>query len=271
LSIQLERYEIFFEVHTLNLAPLDRQSVVPLYYQIQRRLLEQIRLGAFQAGQSLPSEQEISEQLGVSRMTGRQALKSLRDLGVTYSIQGKGTFVSGIKLEKDFRQVASFTEEMQARGLRPKSKVLSFEVIPSDDESANALQLMPGDRVISLRRIRFADSSPVGIEWSRIPLRRCPDLIDVFDARASLYETLAQHYGIRMALANEVVEAGLATIQDSKLLEVSKKSAVFLFTRISYLQNGEPTEFVKSVYRGDRYKIVNRLTRVNRELLSPAK
>jgi GntR family transcriptional regulator len=43
---------------------------------------------------------------------------------------------------------------------------------------------------------------------------------------------------------------------------------VFLFTRVSYVQSGAPVEFVKSVYRADRYKIVNRLTRVNRELLS---
>src|SRR5215813_12118249 len=125
----------------MNLAPLDRESVVPLYYQIQQRFLEQIRNGIFKPGESLPSEQEIAEQLGVSRMTGRQALKSLRDLGLTYSVRGKGTFVSAIKLEKDFRQVASFTEEMQARGLRPRSKVISFAIVPADKEAARALHL----------------------------------------------------------------------------------------------------------------------------------
>ena len=251
----------------MNLAPLDRESVVPLYYQIQQRFLEQIRTGVFKPGQTLPSEQEIAEQLGVSRMTGRQALKSLRDLGVTYSVRGKGTFVSGIKLEKDFRQVTSFTEEMQARGLRPKSKVLRFELAEADEEAASALHLLPREEVLSLRRIRFADLSPMGIEWSRIPHRVCPDLIKTFDTRTSLYETLAQRYGIRMTIADEIVEAGLAGAEEARLLGITKKSPVFLFTRISYIQNGDAIEFVKSVYRADRYKIVNRLTRVNRELL----
>jgi len=251
----------------MNLAPLDRESVVPLYYQIQQRFLEQIRNGIFKPGESLPSEQEIAEQLGVSRMTGRQALKSLCDLGVTYSLRGKGTFVSGIKLEKDFRQVTSFTEEMQARGLRPKSRVLSFEVAEADQEIASALHLNPRESVISLRRIRFANLSPMGIEWSRIPQRLCPDLLQKFDPQTSLYETLGQRYGIRMMIADEIVEAGLAGLEESRLLGIERKSPVFLFTRISYLQNGEAVELVKSIYRSDRYKIVNRLTRINRELL----
>lgn len=246
----------------MNLAPLDRESVIPLYYQIRERLLEQIRAGVFKPGQSLPSEQEIAEHFGVSRMTGRQALKSLRDLGVTYSVRGKGTFVSAIKLEKNLRQVTSFTEEMKARGLRPKSKVISLELAKADEETLNALQLKTPESVISLRRIRFANTLPMGIEWSRIPQRMCQDLLKTFDPQASLYETLAQRYGIKMAIADEIVEAGLARAEEARLLGIPAKTPVFLFTRISYLQSGEPIEFVKSVYRGDRYKIVNRLTRV---------
>lgn len=264
MSIQLEKTG----ANLVNLSSLDRESVLPLYYQIQQRLLEQIRGGVFKPGQSLPSEHEIAKHLGVSRMTGRHALKSLSDLGVSYSVRGKGTFVSGIKLEKDFRQVLSFTEEMQARGVRPKSKILSFEIVPADEEAASALHLKPREKVISLRRVRLANSSPVGIEWSRIPHRLCPGLIDTFDPRTSLYEALEQQFGIRMAIADEIVEAGLASPDEARLMRAPKKSPVFLFTRISYVQNGEPTEFVKSIYRADRYKITNRLTRQNRQLLS---
>lgn len=247
---------------------LDRKSVVPLYYQIQRHFLQQIRSGVFKPGQILPSELEIAGKFGVSRMTGRHALKSLRDLGVTYSVRGKGTFVSAIKWEKDFRQVLSFTEEMQARGMRPKSKLISFEIIPADTEAAGALQLSPREPVASLRRIRSANSAPVGIEWSRIPVRLCPDLLQVFDPGASLYAILEQHYGIRLSIAEEIIEAGLAGAEEARLLKTTARSPVFLFTRVSYVESGAPVEFVKSVYRADRYKIVNRLTRVDRRLLS---
>jgi GntR family transcriptional regulator len=250
----------------LNIPSLDSQSVVPLYYQIQQRLLDQIRSGALKPGQLLPSEQAIAQQLGVSRMTGRQALKALCDMGVAYTVKGKGTFVSGIKLELDFRHVTSFTEEMRERGLHPESQVLSLEVIEPDQEAASALHLAPEDLVVSLRRLRFADNSPMGIEWSRIPHRLCPGFVDSFEPSASLYETLARRYGIRMAVADEIVEAGLAGDKDARLLQVPAKSPVFLFTRTSYVQSGKPIEFVKSVYPANRYKLVNRLTRLNRDL-----
>jgi len=93
------------------------------------------------SGQPVPSEQEISARRNVSRMTARQALKSLCNLGVAYSQRGKGTFVSATKLEKDFRQDLSFTEEMQKRGVRPRSKVLSFEISQASAEVAESLQL----------------------------------------------------------------------------------------------------------------------------------
>lgn len=243
------------------LEALDRHSVIPLYYQIGKKLLAQVRSGVLKSGQMIPSELEISEQLGVSRMTARQAIKSLCDLGVAYSLRGKGTFVSGIKFEKNFRQVLSFTEEMQKCGWRPRTKPLSFTVAKAHREAAEALHLSRKDKVVSLRRVRYANSSPMGVEWSRIPLRLCPDILDHFDPRASLYETLAEQYGIHIVLADETVEAGLANSAEAQLLEIPRNSPVFLFTRISYLHEGRPAEYVKSTYRADRYKIVNRLTR----------
>jgi GntR family transcriptional regulator len=250
---------------------LDRNSVVPLYYQLQQRLLEQIQSGELAVGQPLPATQELAATLGVSLMTARQGIKSLCDLGVLYSKQGKGTFISGMKLEKDFRQVLSFTEEMKARGSRPRSRVLSFEVRPGGREVLEALHLQPGEQIIELRRVRQADASPMGIECSSLPLRLCPDLLETFDPRTSLYRILAQHYGIEMVVADEVVEAGVAGREEARLLRIGEKSPVFLFTRTSYVRNGQPVEYVRATYRGDRYKIMNRLTRVNRALLTPAR
>lgn len=244
----------------LDLSTLDRHSVVPLYYQIRQDLLEDIRAGALEPGQLVPSEQELSARLGVSRMTARQALKSLCDLGVAYSERGKGTFVSPFKMEKSFRQVLSFTEEMGARGTRPGSKVLSFESVLPRTEVAAALQLSPKERVIRLWRVRLADSLPMGVECSFLVERMCPDLPQAFDGRTSLYRALAEKYGIRIAVTDEVAEAGLADSEVSRLLHIPKGSPVFIFTRTSHVQSGQPVEYVESVYRGDRYKIVNRLT-----------
>lgn len=252
----------------IKLQQLDRDSAVPLYYQIQQRLLGQIRSGALKMGEPLPPVQEIAATLGVSNMTARQAIKSLCELGIVYSKQGKGTFISGIKLEKDFRQVLSFTEEMKARGSKPRSKVLSFEAKPGSAQVIEALRLKPEEEVIQLRRVRQANNLPMGIECSSLPLRLCPDLLEAFDPCTSLYKILSQRYGLHMIVADEVVEVGLANSEEARLLRITKGSPVFFFTRISYIQSGQPVEHVKATYRGDRYKIVNRLTRLNRELLT---
>lgn len=239
---------------------LDRQSVVPLYYQIQQFLLEQIHSGIFKPGQAILSEKEISARMGVSRMTVRQALKSLCSQGFLYSQRGKGTFVSETKLEKNFRNVLSFTEEMSSCGSRPTSKVLSFAVAQADIKTAEALSIKTEEKVISLRRLRLADGIPMAIEWSHIPVHFCPDLVETFDPHTSLYQRLAQRYGIHIAVTEEVAEAALADAEESRLLKIGKRSPVFHFVRTSYLRDGKPVEYVNSTYRGDRYRIVNRLT-----------
>jgi GntR family transcriptional regulator len=240
---------------------LDRQSVVPLYFQIQQGLSEQIRKGKLKPGELLPSEQEISARLGVSRMTARQALKSLCSRGLAYSQRGKGTFVSRMKLEKNFRQLLSFSEEMNSRGSQPRSKVLAFKRIQPEGDVAEALHLDPAEEVIFLKRVRMADSAPLCIEATHLPARLCPDLLERFEPSGSLYRALAEHYGLQIHAADEVAEASVASSEEAKLLRFRTKSPVFRFTRTAYVHDGQPVEFVKSTYRGDRCKVVNRLTR----------
>jgi GntR family transcriptional regulator len=243
---------------------LDRQSVVPLYYQIQQQLLEQIRSGRLKPGDPVPSEQEISARLGVSRMTARQALKSLCSQGFVYSQRGKGTFVSGRKLEKDFRQLLSFSEEMQERGSQPRSKTLAFERAQPSVEVAAALRLQPEEAILRLRRVRLADAVSVCVETTHLPFKRFPDLLSQLDPGQSLYGALQKHYGVQVDHADEVAEASAATAAEAKLLRIRPKAPVFRFTRTAYLADGTPVEFVKSVYRGDRCKMVSRLTRKDR-------
>lgn len=254
------------------LQPLERRSGVPLYYQIQQRLIDLIRTGEFRPGQPIPSLQEIAARLGVSQMTARQAIRTLCDLGVMYSKQGKGTFISGIKHEKNFRQVLSFSEEARVRGAVPSSRVLSFRVQAASREVKTALGMSRGQKVFRLRRVRFSDSLPMAIECSCLPQQMFPGLLDSFNPAGSLYQVLAERYGIQMSVTDEVVEVGKATAEEAALLKVAAGTPVFLFTRTSYAENGNPVEYVKSTFRGDRYRIVQRLMRAKHDVLaSPLK
>ncbi len=216
---------------------LDRNSAVPLYYQIHQHLLDQIQSGTLKPGQPLPSEQEISSRMGVSRMTARQAVKSLCDTGIAYSRRGVGTFVSGGKQEKTSSELLSFTQEMQARDCRPTSQVLKFERVAAESEVASALHLGDGEKVVSLVRVRLADGIPMGVENGFLPFRMFPGLLESFDPRSSLYRTLAEQYGVHMSAADEVVEAGLANARDARLLKIKKNAPVFFLTRVSYAES----------------------------------
>ena len=131
--------------------------------------------------------------------------------------------------------------------------------------------MKPGQKVFRLRRVRYSDGLPMGIECSCLPQLLCPDLLETFDPSTSLYETLAEQYGIQMEVTDEVVEVGSATAEEAALLKIASGSPVFLFTRTCYAENGKPLEFVKSTYRGDRYKIVQRLRRAKRDVLATAR
>ena len=248
----------------MELPSLDRHSALPLYYQIRQGLLEQIRSGKLKPGKPIPSEEDLSKRLRVSRMTARQALKALCHLGVAYSQRGKGTFVSGIKMEKNIRQVLSFSQEAVARGERPQSKVIAFDLRSADSEVAEALRLRPKAAVFFLRRVRMNDLTPMGAETAYLPEQLYPGLPEKFDPRTSLYQSLSRLYGVDIFIADEIVEAGLAAAEEARLLRIARGSPVFLFTRTSYVESGQPVEYVKSIFRGDRYKLVNRLTRWER-------
>jgi GntR family transcriptional regulator len=173
--------------------------------------------------------------------------------------RGRLAFVSPLKLEKSVRQILSFSEEMEARGLRPGSKVLSFETVSPPPKVTGALRLAPSEQVIRLQRVRMADSFPMGVESSFLWARLFPDLLQRFNPGTSLYRALADVYGMRVAVADEVAEVGVATSQEAQLLEIREGSPIFVFSRISYIHSGQPVEYVESYYRGDRYKILQRL------------
>jgi GntR family transcriptional regulator len=225
--------------------------------------MEQIRSGSFKPSEPLPSVEQLAARYGVSLMTARQAVRALCDLGVIYTQQGKGTFISQAKVEKNLLRVLSFTEEMKLRGSLSRSRLLSLRLALPSRELRKILELSAGDKVYRLHRVRMADRIPMGVECSWIPASTCPDLPSHFEPDASLYRTLAERYGIQIASASEVVEVGKASAQQAGLLHIASRSPVFLFTRIAFLESGRPAEYVKSTYRGDRYRIAYRLNRLN--------
>ena len=158
-----------------DLAP-DRQSPVPLYYQLAAAIREWIRAGALAPGAQLPAERELAERTGISRMTARQALADLARGGDVAVRHGVGTFVAEPKLTHDALHLLGFTEEMERVGGAVSSRVLEQEVTSPPPAIAAALDLQDGDETVRIVRLRSAAATPLLLETSWIPRSRCPGL-----------------------------------------------------------------------------------------------
>lgn len=239
--------------------PLDKSSFTPMYFQIQTQLLEMIQSGRLRPGDPLPSEEELSRIYGVSRMTSRQALQSLKSQGFASRHKGHGSFVSQPRVEKDITHLCGFTAEMRALGIRASSRVLSSETIPAPPEIAAQLGIAVGAPIYQLRRLRLANDLPVAVEEIRLPSDRFPGVEKLDFTRLSLYQTLRDRYGIKVSRADEILEARSATNREAQLLEIQPRASLLVISRTLWSTDGLPVETAHSVYRGDRYRAVVRI------------
>lgn len=239
--------------------PLDKNGFIPLYYQIQRALMEKIHSGELNEGDLLASEEELARTYQVSRMTARQALHGLKARGYAHSQKGRGTFVTKPKLEKNIMHLRGFTEDMKQRGMVPSSQLLEQTVVEASEEYAESLKIEIGMPVMKLRRLRLADAIPMALEESHVPLRQFPGLERINFAKQSLYYTLREKYGVRVAWADEIIEALPATREESELLTIPRKASVLSISRVIITTEQMPIEVACSRYRGDRYRALIRI------------
>ncbi len=235
-----------------------RTARVPKYYRLKRHLLEMTE--TMPPGTPVPPERTLAAEFDTSRTTVRQALQELVVEGRLERIQGKGTFVAKPKVSQAL-QLTSYTEDMKAQGLEPTSQLLDIGYVTADDRLAGLLDITAGGRVLRIERLRLASGEPMAIETTHLSAKRFPALRRSLVKYASLYTALAEVYDVRLAEAEETIETSLATPREAGLLGTDVGLPMLMLSRHSLDDNGEPVEWVRSVYRGDRYKFVARLRR----------
>jgi len=238
---------------------LDKNLPAPLYHQLQMVLQAEIESGRWHADEQLPNEGKLAERFGVSKITVRQALHELVNLGYVRREQGRGTFVTKRKFDEGPRELTSFTEEMKSHHVVASSRLLWQQVVDADARVTHALGLPARSRVFVLKRVRLAAGEPVSVQTAHIPAEFVPGL--VVDEGASLYEILKTRFDLYPARARETYVAAAADQGAAELLGIATGSPVFAVERITMLPNDRPFEFVQSIVRGDRYSIVLELVK----------
>ena len=197
---------------------IDSDSMIPFYQQLSEILLSDIERGKLKQGERIPSENELMRLHNVSRITVRNALARLVDLGHLLKIQGKGTFVAApIREEVPLRKTISFSKICELQGLKPSAKVLSIRYETAPDEVALFLSLPLGSEIIAIRRLRYADTDPVVIEYNAF----APHMTMLFqeDMEQSLYDVL-RRYGHEPTNSTNAVSIHMTTQEEAMLLGI---------------------------------------------------
>jgi GntR family transcriptional regulator len=209
-------------------------------------------------GDAIPSERQLSSDLGVSRLTVRAALDDLAREGYLVRRRGAGTFVSEPKIAQELT-MTSFTDDMRRRGMRPSSRTLELRVAPAGARLGRLLHVSPSERVVIARRLRLADGETMAIETLHVCERHIPGLAVKDLEEHSFYELLNDRYGIAIAGGTQTIEPTVTDEEESAALGVPLHSPAFRFERVTESDAGEIVEFTESVYRGDRYRFVTAL------------
>lgn len=238
-----------------HLQPLDEAHSLPLYQQLQRKLRLAIENRVLGADDALPPERDLAEELNVSRITVRKAIDGLVEEGLLIRKQGSGTFVTN-RVEKNFAKLTSFSEDMRARGRKPRSVWLDRAAGTVTPGESLTLRSSPGTPVYRFSRIRYADDAPMALEYATV-LADC--LPSVESVETSLYEAL-ERTGNRPVRALQRLRAVLLTAEQAQLLKAQEKDAGLLVERVGFLKDGRAVEFSQSFYRGDIYDFVAELS-----------
>ena len=217
-------------------------------------LIEQLGVGT-----AIPSERQLSADLGVSRLTLRAALDDLAREGYLVRRRGSGTYVQQPKISQELT-ITSFSEDMRRRGMVPGSRTLGMTTISAGARLGRFLNVSPSERIVVVKRLRLADGESMAIETLHIPESLVPGLTPK-SLTGSFYELLEQRYGVVIAGGTQAIEPTVTNDEESAALGVPLHSPAFLFERTSRDEAGRTVEFVQSVYRGDRYRIVTELSR----------
>ncbi|OCN05623.1 transcriptional regulator [Erysipelotrichaceae bacterium MTC7] len=231
-------------------------SKQPLYKGIEADLLMKIENDEYAEGSIIPKEVELAKAYGVSRPTVRQAIQNLVAQGYLTRKKRLGTIVTKRKIDQEFATVIeSFDSEMKRKGLLPTTTVISFKQDVATEEVAQHLHLEEGDAVCKLIRLRYAESKPIVLVTTYIPMELIPDLLSYDFSSASLYSIFGEHH-IHVARIRRKLDVINADETVSDLLEVDEGAPLFYFHSTAFDTDDQPVEYSISKYRGDTNSFV---------------
>jgi len=225
---------------------------IPLHEQISSWLREEIRSGTLRPEDQLPSENELCQRFGVSRVTVRRALQTLEADGLIHRRQGLGSFVCDRRLPVGLVRLTDFGQDMARAGMVASSRVLHRANEPAAPGIAERLGVDPGSPVLRLDRLRLGDGEPIALDRTWLPLHHA-QLLEGHDlTRETIYGILEVHYGIPVLSGRYRITADAADEATGAALEVPTGEPLLVIERVSRTLGGRAVYVQRRFYRRDR-------------------
>lgn len=235
---------------------LSRNTFEPLYYQIREDIREKINSKQYPPNSMIPTEAELCEYYGVSRVTVRRAILDLVQEGLLNRGKGKGTFVSENYGLTEVNGVQSFTQELLGLNMRPSAKLLGCKIRTADSTLRNALGLTEGEKVATISRLRLVnDREPCMVEVMNFPYKLVPG-IENEDLNRSIYQLLKHTYQCEIVYATDIMEPIIIGEYESKLLDLTMPTAGMRTNRLGYDGNRRPIEYTTHIIPGKKCTLV---------------
>lgn len=232
---------------------LNINAQLPLYAQLKDILKNKIHTGEYKENTKIPTEPELTESYGVSRITVRRAVKELVEEGYLVKKQGKGTFVSRHKVFRKIEYVAGFSDSCKANGFTPTSILLERKKLPASEDLSSKLQVDLGTELIYIQRKRMADNLPIMLENNYFVYSEYAFLMEE-DMDGSLYKLLEERGTLAINPGETVLEMVSATDQIAKIMDVGFGTPFFFVDTVINDQNNHPVHVGHQYYLGEAYR-----------------
>ena len=237
----------------------------PFYLWIEKLIKRQIVDDIYRPGDKIPSERDLSDQLGISRTTIRRAIEDLIAQGVLERRSSSGTFVRArpfIERHIGIERPLGFSEGLQKIGLHAESILLHFNVQTTSTKIAQKLRINEFEEVVLIRRLRVISDQPICVETIYLPKVFVPGLVaeNLVNRNSSLYDILERRYSIKPKNSIENVRVSYATEDEAKLLGINEMDPVLLMRGVTFDEADQPFEYFVSVNHPDRVVLESKST-----------
>lgn len=230
--------------------------VSPHYLRIRDEIAADVASGTPRADHKFPSEREMAERFGCTRVTLRQALQQLEAEGVVYRENRRGWFVSPQRIRYDPTRITGFMDYVAAQGRTPLTECLHAELRPAGSWLARRMGLASADEpMFYLQRRRWVDRRPVLLEFNALVANWCPGLLDA-DLNTSLITVLRERFGRVQSRCELAMHTGTVDEHQAELLQLSVGSSSLYLERLNFGEAGQPVEFDQEFWRPDALSVV---------------